>query len=249
MSTMPRGPSARAGSPTSAGGVDGPTDGDRRRLRNARRQARARLAEIEAERKAAVAAVFRDGVRQAVRSASPLLVSLLAKHGLTLDDVVGLLEPSELWLTRVGARGGTRKDSVTGHLFRYYMAGAGSALAPAVSRHTFHRLDEDYLAIRVVGHSLELDARIGRVRLETRFGELRIELMDQLPEAVFTGCIGAMVDQVVDHRCWRGKGWRIVGIEEAMTPYHGQVLVVAAGSVPYRLPGAPPLRVRGAGGR
>lgn len=56
------------------GMLDAPTKGDHRRLRGARRLARARSREIEAARDAAVEEAFRTELGRAVRSASPVLL-------------------------------------------------------------------------------------------------------------------------------------------------------------------------------
>jgi hypothetical protein len=76
---------------------DAPPLNDRRRMRRARRQARNRVAEITSKHYAAVIAAFRHEIRATVRSASLLLISLLALEGLTLDDAVALIKPSVLW--------------------------------------------------------------------------------------------------------------------------------------------------------
>lgn len=92
--------------------------------------------------------------------------------------------------------------------------------------------------VHVVDHSIELIARIGRVYLFTLFGELRVELDDELPEVILSACIGWLIDEIVDHEALRGRGWRIVAVEESYPPLQGQTLVVATGSVPYRMPWA-----------
>lgn len=84
-------------------------------------------------------------------------------------------------------------------------------------------------------HSVELNARIGRVWLETRFGELRVELMDEIPGTIFTACVGRLIEEIVDHEALRGRGWRVVAIEEPSL-VGGQALIVAMGSVGYRMP-------------
>lgn len=76
---------------------DGPTEEDRRRVRKARRQARAGAAQIEKEREAALMTVFRTEISEVVRSTSPLLTSLLAIEALTLDDAMALMKPGQFW--------------------------------------------------------------------------------------------------------------------------------------------------------
>lgn len=220
---------------------DAPTDDDRRRIRKARRQARARYAEIEAAREAQAAAVFRAELDAVVRSASPLLISLLAVDGLTLDEAVALIEPGQPWPRQPRLSGRSFGHPARNHLLRYYLAGMPRGrLAEPSHEHTFHRAEGDYLTMKVVDHSLELEAKIAPVWLETRFGELRVQLDDALPETIATACVGRLLEEIVDHKAWRGRGWRIIDIEEPVAAYFGQTLVVAAVSVPYRITRPPP---------
>lgn len=216
---------------------DGPTDSDHRRIRKARRQAWTRYAEIDAARAVEAAAAFRAELGVVVRSASSLLVSLLAADGLTLDDAVTLVEPGRPWPGQPRLASRSFGHPVGNHVLRYYMAGmrAGRLAEPPVSQHTFYRADGDYLTMQVVAHSLELEARIAPLWLETRFGELRVQLDEALPETIAIACVGRLIEEVVDHQAWRGRGWRIVDVEDAVAPYFGQTLIVTAGSAPYRI--------------
>lgn len=94
------------------------------------------------------------------------------------------------------------------------------------------------MRIEVVDHSLEVNARIGPVIFASRFGELRVELVEEVPETLFLGCVGRLIEEVVDHVALRGRGWRVIAVENPELDV-GQVLVVAAGSVEYRMPWAP----------
>lgn len=214
---------------------DAPTDSDHRRIRKARRQARTRYAAIEAARAVEAAAAFRAELGVIVRSASSLLISLLAIDGLTLDVAVTLIEPGRPWPRQPRLAGRSFGHRVSNHLLRYYIAGtpAGRSAEPPVSQHTFYREDGDYLTMKVVAHSLELEARIAPLWLETRFGELRVQLDEALPETIAIACVGRLIEEVVDHHAWRGRGWRIVDVEDAVAPYFGQTLIVTAGSAPY----------------
>lgn len=206
-------------------------------MRRARRQARAGAAQIENDRAVALMTVFRTEISQVVRATSPLLISLLASEGLTLDDAMALMKPGQFWPHDPQLRNRPRKPAIHAHMLRYHPAG----LLPMqickhpLHSHRFHRPGGDYLDITIVDHSLELCARIKPVLLQTRFGVLRVELDDVIPDTVLTGSIGRTIDEVVDHEAWRGRGWRIFATEDGHPLLQGQALVVAMGSEPYRV--------------
>ena len=216
---------------------DKPTAGDRRRLRQARRVARARAAAIEMARDDAMLAAFRAEIGAVVRSASPLLVSLLADEGLTLDDAAATIRPQACWPARPRLSGTLVGRRVHPHLLRYNMIGLsnGQLSEPPLHGRWIERADGGYILVQLADHSIEMNALIGRVWLETRFGELRVEFVEKVPETLFTGCVGRLIEEIVDHEALRGRGWRIVAIQE-VSPISGQTLIVATGSVPYRMP-------------
>ena len=94
------------------------------------------------------------------------------------------------------------------------------------------------MRLEVADHSLEVSGKLGSVRFETRFGELRLELIDEMPQTMFIACKGRRVEKVVDHAALRGRGWLIDEVEDSKLPAVGQVLVVVTGSIAYRLPWA-----------
>jgi len=216
---------------------DGPTEDDRRRVRRARRQARAGAAHVEKEYAAALMTVFRTEISEIVRSTSPLLVSLLAIDGLTLDDAMALMKPGQFWphFPKLSYR--PRKPAVHANTSRYYPAGLQPAQITKhhLHSHRFRHAGDDYLQIEIFDHSLELCARIKPVFLQTRFGVLRVELDEVIPDTVLTGSIGRTIDEVVDHEAWHGRGWRIIATEDGHPLLQGQALVVAMGSEPYRV--------------
>lgn len=61
------------------------------------------------------------------------------------------------------------------------------------------------MRIEVVDHSLEGSGKICPVRLTTRFGELRLELIDEMPQTVFIACVGGIVEDIVDDVALRGR--------------------------------------------
>lgn len=76
-------------------GLDPPTLADHRRIRRARRVARSRLLGSDPTNADLHLAAFREELGAVVRSASPLIVSMLASKGMTLDEAVE-------WMVRVG---------------------------------------------------------------------------------------------------------------------------------------------------
>lgn len=226
-------------------GLDVPTDRDRRRQQVARARARRQVAAIDEAQQAALQSVFREELARVVRSASPLLIGFLAIEGLTLDDAVLQVEPQRGWPRRPRIKGVSVANHTIGHhLIRHIAAGLIPKSQGVLQRlearqgYIVNRAEDDWLRLEVAEHSLEMSARIGPVRFETRFGELRIELDGALPGTLAIGCVGRLIEEVVDHAALRSRGWRIAAVEDAAPPWVGQVLVVVTDSVPYRLPWA-----------
>lgn len=97
---------------------------------------------------------------------------------------------------------------------------------------------EDWAHLEVANHSLEVEGRIGPVKFETLFGTLRIELDCRLPETLAAACVGRLVGDVIDQVSLRGHEWLVTGVEDSYLPHLGQTLVVATGSIAYRMPWA-----------
>lgn len=81
----------------------------------------------------ALLAAFRAEIGAVVRSASPLLISLLAGEGFTLDRVVALMRPQACWPARPRLSGRLTGRRVHPHLLRYHMIGLSNGSCP--SRH------------------------------------------------------------------------------------------------------------------
>lgn len=236
-------PATSVDSPESHVEPDAPTDVDRRRARLARARAHRCIEVIDEARRAAIQSVFRSELGTTVRSASPFLIALLAKEGLTLDAVVLTLEPQPGWPYRPRLGHSGAADHKAGrHLVRHYLAGLfpkGRTVPPyrdSGRGYVIDRADDDWIRIEVAGHSLEVAARIGPVRFETHFGELRVELDGELPETLAIGCVGRLIEDVVDHEALRGRAWPITAVEDAAMPFVGPVLVVTTGCEAFRMP-------------
>lgn len=223
---------------TGAGPTDPPTLADLHRLRKARVRAHARVAAIDEEHTDALQAAFRKEIGDVVRSASPFLVSLLAIEGLSLDDAVMFLEAQAGWPRRPRlADGGSPGRNSHTHVMRHYFAGmlANGLSLPPLHGCRVDCADRGWIRIEVADHSLEVSGRIGSVRFQTRFGELRLELIDEMPQTLLIACRGRLVEDVVDYVALRGRGWRIAEVNDRSGSC-GQSLVVVTGSVAYRMP-------------
>ncbi|WP_162233319.1 hypothetical protein, partial [Sphingomonas sp. Leaf33] len=186
---------------------------------------------------------FRAEIAAAVRSTSPFLSTLLEANGSTLDQASFLIKPAPGWPLRPRMSGNSLLGLGGGrHFFRNYLASlaSGGGVKPPVRGdshgYSFFLNEGGWARVQIVGHSLEIDAEIGPLRFETRFGALRIELDRGLPETLAVACIGRPVDEVIDHESLRGHGWRIIEVDPEHPPYFRQTLVIATGSVGYRMP-------------
>lgn len=171
---------------------------------------------------------------------------MLAIEGLSLDDAVEAIAPRHGWPARPRLSNSKTAQPAHASLLRYYVAGRPSQFTmrpptqitqhPLVSR-MFDRAPDGYLQLNVVDHSLEIEARSGPVLIETRFGELSVELGFELPATVFAASVGRLLEEIVDHQAWRGRGWRIAATAEEDYPW-GPRLIAVTGSVEYRMPWA-----------
>ena len=223
------------------GRTDPPTAADRHRLREARVQTRARAKAIDDERSAGLRAAFREEIGAVVRSASPFLISLLAVEGTNLDDAVRFLEPQPGWPSRLQFQGsGSPGRKRYTHILRHYRTGllANKMSVPPRDSFSLENVDDGWIRIEIVDHSIEVSGKMGLAFVETRFGELRFELIDELPQALIIACKGRLIEEVLDHAALRGRRWRIVEIEKPKLPGMGQTLVVATASITYRVPWA-----------
>lgn len=152
-----------------------------------------------------------------VRSASPFLVGLLRGEHLTLDEAVHLINPVPGCPRRPRlSSAGSGALGPNLHMFRHYCVGLAAGVGHPPLRdeflgHTFILGEGGHARMQVVGHSIEVEAKIGSVRFETRFGVLGIELDRSLPETLALASLGRDVEQIVDHPALRGRGgglWR-----------------------------------------
>lgn len=223
--------------------TDPTTTSDRLRIREARAAARAAILEVSRDDEGAVRQIFRQEIGTNVRSASPFAQSLAASQGETVERLVERISPPSRWprspalSARAALQFGRPREpyrrfvigTATGDREAIRLRGLGHATVFMQSR-------GDWASLEVVDHSLEVEARIGPVKFETLFGVLRIELDHPIPQALAMACVGRSLCEVVDHPALREHYWSITSIEEPPTPTLGQTLVVATGSVAFRMP-------------
>ena len=198
---------------------------------------------VEAKQRA-MRAAYHAELGATIRSVSPFLVALFAAQGISLDHAVALIEPPPGWPRRPRlSMGGAAGIKQVHHYYRWFTRTIWSGRRPPPSRdgthgHSLNLGDGDWARIEVFGHSLEVRAQIGGARFDTRFGVLRIELPDALPETLALACIGWRASDIIDHASLREQHWLISGVEEALSPFRGQTLVLATGTLAYTMPWA-----------
>lgn len=223
--------------------TDPTTASDRRRIRDARAVARAACREVNRDDEGAARDIFRQEIGTNVRSASAFLLSLVASRGGSIDRLVDRIGPAPRWPRSppLSARPAVMFRR-TREPYRRFVIGTASGDREVIrwrgyGHGTLFMQDrDDWACLEVVDHSLEVEARIGRVKLETLFGVLRIELDDPIPDTLAVACVGRPVCDVVGHPALRGHRWMIAALEEAPWPTLGQSLVIETGSVAFRMP-------------
>lgn len=218
-------------------GLDPPSKADHVRIRRARKIARTRLVHSDQADPKRRRAAFREELGSVVRSASPLLVSVLGLHGITLDDAVYGIGPARDWPIspmlsdwNSGALHPSLPLRRPGRVPRHHLT------VPPFHGVTIVETARERARLQVIDHSLELEGMTGSIRFRTRFGQLRLDLADDLPEALLMACVGRRVGEVVDYVGWRGLDWIIAATRTARYPWIGQALFSAIGTSGYRLP-------------
>lgn len=215
-----------------------PDVADLRRLRDARREARATVAEADARYAGERRAAFRLELAATVRFASPFLERLLALEGLTLGDVAARIEPLPGWPSVPRLSQIFYSRNYVGHASKATVVARKYGF-PVARRPDLHGisipLDGGGLAyVQIVGHSLEVRATIGALIFETRFGELHITTTEAVPVALAAAAVGRAVDDLVSHPATNGRGWQVKAAE---TTFQKTMFTVETGSVRWRLDG------------
>lgn len=217
-------------------GLDPPSKADHARLRRAREIARSGLVHSDPTDAVRWYTSFREELGAVVRSASPLVVSTLDLHGLTLDDAVDRIKPVTGWpiRPRLSERNvGVLHSSLP--LRRFRQKSTRHLTTSPYHGMTIVESGGGHARLQLIDHSLELDGSAGPIRFQTRFGQLRVELTDELPNALLTACIGRRIGEIADNPAWRGRDWTIAAVEATDCPWIGQRLFSAIGTIDYRV--------------
>lgn len=161
---------------------------------------------------------------------------MLGLRGVTLDDVVHDMRPVREWPMcpllsewNFGVLDPSLPLRRPARVPRHHLT------VPPFHGVTIFETAGERARLQLIDHSLELEGVAGPVRYRTRFGQLRLELADDLPEALLMACVGR---HVVDYVGWRGCDWTIAATRTATHPWIGQALFSAIGTIDYRLPWA-----------
>jgi hypothetical protein len=170
---------------------------------------------------------FRAELGASVRRVSPVLLALLEREGLPLEEVVWSITPGLGWPFRplsgaTSARKGGRPAPVAERItdLRLRLSRAGTVL----------RLYEGgRIRIEVVDGALEVGGRIGTVRVATRGNVARLTVPGTVPRAVAFAAVGHSADRLVDLAILRGRDWPVTAVEVGR-PRIGSTFVVETGS-------------------
>ena len=223
--------------------TDPTTATDRRRIRDARAVARTAFRATSRDDEEQVRELFRQEIGTDVRSASPFLLSFVASRGESVDRLLDRIRPAPRWprSPALSARPAVQFRRAR-EPYRRFVIGTTTGDREVIRLRgfghgaLFTQAGDDWACLEVVDHSLEIEARIGPVKLETLFGVLRVELDHPVPETLAATCVGRSACEVVDHPALRYRHWRIEAVEESPSPTLGQTLVIETGSVAFRVP-------------
>lgn len=206
-------------------------------------EAREQAREVRRDDVGSLRDVFRGEIGTNVRSASPFLLSLVASQGESIDTLLYRIQPAPRWPRAPALRARPHIEFRRAREpYRRFMVCTSTGDREAVRLRgfghglLFMRSRDDWACLDVVDHSLEVEARIGPVKIETLFGVLRVELDHRIPDTLAAACVGRAICEVIDHPALRGRRWMIGAVEEPPSATLGQALVVETGSVPFRMP-------------
>jgi hypothetical protein len=222
--------------------TDPTTAADRCRIRDARIDARERLRGVRRDDASFLRRIFQEEIGKNVRSVSPFLLSFVASKGESIDLLVDRIAPAPRWprAPALSSRPVVQFRRPREPYREFYVSTASGDRKVVRVRGFGHGMifmhsGDDWACLEVVDHSLEIEVRIGPLKLETLFGVLRIELDHRLPDTLAAACLGRLAGEVVDHAALRGRDWRITAIEEPSS-FVGQTLVIETGSTAFRMP-------------
>lgn len=189
----------------------------------------------------AMLAAFRQEIAATVRSVSPLLDSLVASLGTSVDDLVPSLRPVPGWpdWPRLPVSG-AQQTSVAGVAPGTASEAAWRARTTAFGPEICHSLTiqpsyDERLMIHVVDHSLEVAAWLGSIRLRSLFGAFRMAVPRADWQAPYPPHVGDRLEDLVTQPALRGRGWTVAAVDRQGSSRDYR-LSVRTGSRAYSLP-------------
>lgn len=187
---------------------------------------------------------FRVELATCVSRISAFALSLVETEGLSVDALVGLMEPGPGWPFRPMAH---RRATFGGYALRHVAAtGRAASHRPAadcfkchLGRLSFNLHSGGRVRLYVADHSIEVVGRVGPTGIETSHGTLRLQVPGPMSRRLREASVGALASDVVDMPALRGRDWRVSAVESRL-PSPGWALVVQVGSRPFRMPWARP---------
>lgn len=176
--------------------------------------------------------LFRNEIGAAVRRVSPVLVAVLDREALPLDEVAWSIAPGFGWPfhplhgTRVATTGRRWTDSRRKRPLRARLSSAGMVLGMR---------EGGRMRVEVEDGGIEVSGRCGSVGVVTRGAVVRLTVPGTVPTAVARAAIGRPASSLVDLEILRGRDWTVVAVE-TRRPTGGSTFVVETGSRPYVLP-------------
>lgn len=94
------------------------------------------------------------------------------------------------------------------------MVGEPKGVFREAARASFMAFGDVVANVRVEGHSLEVDGRIGDAFFTTRHGTLSLSIVIGTPAAIVAAAVGRPLGDVFDHRALRDLPWRVARASE-----------------------------------
>lgn len=220
--------------------LDEPTLADKRRLKAARKVAHRSVNALVATHSKLILTAFRDELSVRIRSASQMLIALLEAKGLSLDAVVREIEPQTGWVRNTAETASDIAARPTPRITIELGSGSErrSARQTSGKGRGSRKRHKNWLMVEAYMHSLEFAAELAGMPMFSRFGRVTISVPDDVPLSVLHGAVGRPVEDLIDLEFWRGRGWKVIGVE-MKTPFKNHhAVVVATGSAAYRMPWA-----------
>lgn len=177
---------------------------------------------------------LRSYLRSTVTTMSALIPQVLLIEGVEIDWVIHALRASGTWSSGASADpGNAASDRNAG------LDGGDAATRVQVGGHQSSaripcaRPERTRIGIEVVGSRLELRVESETCMLSTIAGLGQVTLSFRLPESLATACPGRSLDDVVDHRLLRGRGFPVFGVIQHDA---ASTILFTVGELPVEIP-------------